>query len=148
MSGQLRRFDPTEFGFVLLQDFHFPGADDVSVFEFNNHPVVNGTRDFLRLNIYLTKDEDYVTIWNGLLETIFTETEFQNGRMASVKVPEDFDFASYNESLFRGYIDSREAAEHILRALRIGKDYPQWAPQVLHAGVDQTLSCGLLGEPA
>src|SRR3981081_4722159 len=102
-------FDPTEFNFLLLEDFRIPG--DVSVYEFRSHPIVNGKADFLRLNLYLTKDGNYVTIWNGLLETLFTEAEFDSGRMASVTMPNEFDLTSYNQDLFRGYIDSRQAAE-------------------------------------
>ena len=41
-------FDPTQFDFVLLEDFRIPG--DVSVYEFRNHPNVDGKADFLRLN--------------------------------------------------------------------------------------------------
>jgi hypothetical protein len=119
----------------------------VSVYEYNNHPAVDGRPDFLRLNLYLSRDGNYVTVWNGLLEILFTEAEFKNGRMASVKLPEEFDFAAYDEPLFRGYIDSREAAEHIFRALRIGEEYSDWMPQVLHAGPDRTLHCDLIAKP-
>ena len=63
-------FDPLRFGFILLRDFQFPGGDGMRVYEFANHPAVDGTSDFLRLNLYLTRDRDYVTIWNGLLRSI------------------------------------------------------------------------------
>lgn len=56
-------FDPTQFGFVQLRDFQTGGT--VPTFEYQNHPAVDGTADFLRLNLYLTKDGDYVTIWHG-----------------------------------------------------------------------------------
>src|SRR5947209_9873416 len=94
-------FDPTSFNFVLLEDFRIPG--DVSVYEFRNHPNVDGKADFLRLNFYMTRDGNYVTIWKGLLELFGTEAEFETGRMASVELPDAFDFDSYNEPLFRGY---------------------------------------------
>ena len=70
-------FDAADFHFVLLRDFRLPG--DVSVYEYSNHPAVDGNPDFLRLNLYLTRDGNYVTIWNGLLEILFTEAEFKNG---------------------------------------------------------------------
>jgi hypothetical protein len=101
-------FDPKRFQFVQLEDFRIPG--DVPVYEYKNHPAVDGKRDFLRLNLYLTMDNSYVTIWHGLLEPIFTEAECENGRLASIVKPEELDFHDYNEDLFRGYIDSDEAA--------------------------------------
>jgi hypothetical protein len=137
-------FDPREFNFVLLQDFRIPG--DVSVYEFHSHPIVNGKADFLRLNLYLTKDGNYVTIWSGLLETLFTEAEFDSGRMASVTLPHEFDFTSYNQDLFRGYIDSCEAAGHIFKALRISADCRHLVPQVLSSGPDGKLKCDLIGK--
>jgi hypothetical protein len=139
-----RAFDATDFGFALLRTFQFPGG--IHVYEYNGHPVVDGKPDFLRLNLYLSRDGNYVTIWNGLLDDVFTEAEFDHGRMASVKLPEGFDFATYDESLFRGYIDSREAAEHIFRALRIGEEFGERTPQVLHGGGDSTLHCDSIGE--
>ena len=102
-------FDPTQFGFVLLRDFQVAGQ--VPVYEFNNHRVVGGSNDFLRLNLYLSTDGDYVTIWHGLLEPMFAEAECSDGRLAMVEKPADLDiFNSYNEPLFRGYIDSADAA--------------------------------------
>ena len=138
-------FDAAEFRFVLLRDFRLQG--EVSVYEYGNHPAVDGKPDFLRLNLYLARDGNYVTIWNGLIEILFTEAEFENGRMVSVKLPEGFDFSIYDEPLFRGYIDSREAAGHIFRALRIGEEYTDRSPQVLHAGPDRTLHCDFIGKP-
>ena len=66
-------FDPTQFGFVELRDFRIGGS--VPVYEFKNHSVVGETKDFLRLNLYLTRDGAYVTIWYGLLEPLFAERE-------------------------------------------------------------------------
>ena len=133
-------FDPARFNFIELRDFQIPGG--VAVFEYKNHPIVDGMKDFLRLNLYLTIDNNYVTIWHGLLEPIFTEAELNEGRLASVEKPEDFDFrGSYNEDLFRGYIDSDEAAEYIFKALRIGTAGKYSLPQVLSGGPDNRLRC-------
>jgi hypothetical protein len=59
-------FDPTKFNFIKLHDFEY--SSGVSVYEYTNHATVNGTPNFLRLNLYLSKDKDYVTIWFGLIE--------------------------------------------------------------------------------
>jgi hypothetical protein len=57
-------FDPTAIGFVRLRNFEFPGG--VAVYEYANHRLVDGKSDFLRINAYLSKDGDFVTIWRGL----------------------------------------------------------------------------------
>jgi len=139
-------FDPKRFQFVQLEDFRIPG--DVPVYEYKNHPAVDGKRDFLRLNLYLTMDNSYVTIWHGLLEPIATEAEFENGRLASIVKPEDFEFCTYNEDLFRGHIDSDEAAGYIFKALRLGESQRYRVPQMLSRGADNTLRCDLLPEAA
>jgi hypothetical protein len=38
-------FDPTHFNFTRLQNFQIAG--DVPVYEYKNHPTVDGTKDFL-----------------------------------------------------------------------------------------------------
>jgi hypothetical protein len=43
----LSPFDPTDFNFILLRDYRIPG--DVSVYELQNHTIVDGKGDFLRL---------------------------------------------------------------------------------------------------
>ncbi len=135
-------FDPTQFGFVRLRDFQVAGS--VPAYEYKNHPAVDGTKDFLRLNLYLTRDGNYVTIWHGLLEPLFAEIEFTEGRLASVARPADMDLGrTYNEDLFRGHIDSTETAEHIFKALRIGVDRRYAFPEVL-SGKDNKLACGAM----
>jgi hypothetical protein len=133
-------FDPLRHGFVLLREFQFPGR--VSVYEHANHPAVDGAPDFLRLNLYLSKDGTYVTIWHGLLEPIAAEAKLP----ALANMPADFDlFSSYCETLFRGHIDSAEAAAHIFRALRIEQSREHYAlPQVLAVGADNKLRCDLM----
>ena len=137
-------FDPTLFDFVRLRDFLIGGS--VPVFEYRNHPAVDGEKDFLRLNLYLSMDGEYVTIWHGLLEPIFTEAELTEGQLALVDKPADLNFflQSYNETLFRGYIDSDDTAEHILHALRIQSNSQYALPQELRRGSDNKLSCDKL----
>jgi hypothetical protein len=136
-------FDPTQFGFVELRDFRIGGS--VPVYEFENHSAVDGTKDFLRLNLYLTLDGAYATIRYGLLEPLFAEAECAEGRLASVTKPADMDFMhSYNEDLFRGDIDSIETAQHIFKALRVGKAGRYAVPAMLSGGKDNTLTCDLM----
>lgn len=127
-------FDPTAFSFLRLRDFEFPAG--VAVYEYANHPAVEGDPDFLRINAYLSKDGDFVTIWRGLLEPLFVES-----RLGFADMPDGFDFRdAYTEELFRGHIDSDEAAAHIIKALRLDAV----APQRLGTGPDGKLQCNLL----
>ncbi|MBX9825227.1 MAG: hypothetical protein K2Y27_09550 [Xanthobacteraceae bacterium] len=131
----MEAFDPTQLGFTLLERFEFPGG--VHVYEYRNHPTVDGVPNFLRLNLYLSRDGSYVTIWHGLLEPIAAEA-----RLANVGKPTDFDLHSlYDEPLFKGHIDSAEAATHILKALRIGQPGHHERPQVLSVSPGSGLRC-------
>ena len=127
-------FDPTASGFVRLRSFEFPGG--VAVYEYANDAVVDGNPDFLRINAYLSKDGDFVTVWRGLLEPLFAES-----RLGVVDLPDDCDFhKNYSEELFRGYIDSQEAARHVIKALRLDSA----PPHVLSTGTDGNLRCDVI----
>jgi len=131
-------FDPKKFDFVKLKNFTYPGG--VSVYEYKNHATVDGVPNFLRLNLYLSKDGDFVTIWFGLIEPLFTEA-----RLKSVKIPSCFDLGEqYTEGLFRGYIDSQEGATYILKALRVGTPKGYTRPQILSANADNKLECNFI----
>jgi hypothetical protein len=131
----MEAFDPTQLGFARLQRFQFPGG--VHVYEYANHPVVDGVPNFLRLNTYLSKDGSYVTIWRGLLEPSAAEA-----KLADAGMSKNFDLYSlYDETLFKGHIDSAEAATHILKALRIGQPGHHEHPQVLSVAAGSGLRC-------
>jgi hypothetical protein len=133
-------FDPAVFDFVQLSDFRMGGV--VRAYEYRNHHTVDGDENFLRLNVYLSKDGEFVTIWYGLLEPLFTEAELKEGSLTFAEKPDDLDvfLSSYNDDLFKGYIDSNETAERIFKAL--GLDTPRHAlPSELRAGADNKLCC-------
>ena len=131
-------FDPIAFNFVKLTDFEFFGG--IAVYKIKNHRAVNGAHDFCRLNLYLSKHEDFVTIWWGLLEAMLTEAKFEN-----VALPADFDFyAAYDEKLFRGYIETNEIAAVVLNALRVTTSAYYARPQVLSVDSDNGLRCDLI----
>jgi hypothetical protein len=136
LPRNMREFSPDMFDFVPLRDFRFPGG--ILVFEYKNHAAVNGQPDFLRLNLYLSKDD--VTVWFGLLEPMSTES-----KVGAADIPDDFNFRdAYNEELFKGYIESEEAAMHILKALRIGTSHVYATPQTLSIGSDNALRCDVM----
>jgi hypothetical protein len=128
----MRKFDPIEAGFVLLPDWKM--AETLRFYEYRNHAVVDGKTDVLRLNVYLTQDSNFVTIWFGLIEPFMAEGLFE--------LPiDDLDFQSmYCEPLFRGYIESQDEAAVILKAIRL-RQYG--TPQVLR-GAPNDLRCELL----
>jgi len=121
-------FDPLLHGFVLLPA-HRP-AGDVCFYEYRNHAQADGVPDYHRLNLYLSQDGDYVTIWFGLLETAVLFELFGNDNKPPV----------YDEPLFRGHIESAEQARHILRALRPGT----WPSQILRRDPAQGVICEML----
>ena len=103
-------FDPRDQGFVKLEQFQFPG--EVQVFELRNHACVDGTHDNLRLNYYLSKDHDFVTVWWGLLDPFIAEEPFHE-----LLTKHELSLASmYNEPLFRGTLATNTDAAVILRA--------------------------------
>lgn len=122
-------FDPINHGFFVLEGHQPPWK--VRYSEFQNRPCVNGTHDYHRLNLYLTQDGEFVTVWFGSLDPMAIETLFLNNGVESV---------DYDEPFFRGYIESREQAEHILQALRPMAG----GPQLLKIDPNKGLICEML----
>jgi|GEM_PF-1253862 len=106
-------FNPLNHNFTLLPG-HNP-APDVKFFELKNHPDVTGETDYHRMNIYLSQDGEFVTIWHGLLESAFLLHLFQDIAC---------DPPDYDEPLFRGYIKTAEEASAIRKSLRLGSFEP------------------------
>ncbi len=135
-------FDPVNFNFVRLLDFNIPGIE--GVYEFRNNPVVDGKADFMRLNFYMTKDGTFATIWQGLLEAMFTEARLTDKGADTTVLPPDFDLSNaYNEHLFRGHIVSETAAQYILAAFQMER-YSHSFPQVLRINANRRLNCEVL----
>jgi hypothetical protein len=125
----MSKFDPIAAGFVLLPDFTM--AETLEFFEYRNHVAVDGKANLLRLNVYLTRDGDFVTIWFGLIEPFMAEGQFEPPIT-------DLDFHSmYNQPLFRGYITSQSEASVILNSLRLNG---YGTPQVL-LGAPHDIRC-------
>lgn len=122
-------FEPTAHGFKVLDRT----LQSVRFYELDNNPRVNGKTDFLRLNVYLSRDGEFVTVWYGLFDPIIAEAKLQ-----SVRMPDDMHLhESYDEPLFRGYISSDDDARVIFSALRISR----YAPNMLSADADNKLQC-------
>ena len=130
----MKPFEPERFGFVRI-DY---APSDLAFYEYLDHDVVDGRSDFMRLNVYMSRDGSFTCIWNGLIEPTLTQAMFELSPPA-----DDIDFDHvYGEQLFRGHIESMEEATVILRAIRI-KEMAKSLPQVLR-GAPHDLSCEAL----
>ena len=127
----MKSFDPERHGFQRIVDY----ALGVAMFEYKNHPAVDGKIDIYRLNLYLSRDDAFVTVWNGLLEPTMTEPMFDLDIPAEQLRFHDI----YFEQLFRGYIETEEEATLIFRAIRIERA-SRTLPQKLH-GAPLDLRC-------
>ena len=129
----MTKFNPKHHGFVRLLEFQIPIG--VDVFEYRNHSAADGTHDFLRLNIYLSNDQDFVCIWHGLLEPAIAES-----LLMDVALPPDFDFhGTYTVNLFRGYLEADDVAAVVLKSLRL--DAGQYSAQRLRVDARDGLTC-------
>ena len=116
VMSQTQNFNPIDFDFHRL-DF---AMGDLQFYEKKFDFELPETPDFHRLNVYLSQDGNFVTIWFGLLETFSVDQLLE-------KMGIDLDASQqYNEPLFRGYIDSNETEQIILKALRLDKFTPQF----------------------
>lgn len=125
-------FQPEDFGFKKLslsnKSLHF--------FERDTGQFPIGKVNPRRLNIYLSQDGEYVTIWEGLFDPILLDAEILG------TVPEELHdiFSSYNTQIYRGYISDAQTAQTILSSLR----YEQYSASELHINAEHGLSCDLI----
>lgn len=118
MTQDQDRFRPEGFGFFLHQEELYP--PEVQFYELD-HPSIDKsiTKDWKRLNYFMSRDNDYVTIWYGPLDII----------LASMAYEEEFGFEltmeQHVEYRFKGYIRTNEEAKVIFNALRI-EAFPQY----------------------
>ena len=114
----MKKFDPKEHNFVRIER---ENPWNISLYEFNNTDSAGGKPDFCKLNIYLSKDGNFVKIWHGLFDAAIAEAELEQ-----VEKPSQFDLSEqYDTQLFRGYIDSNDNAEIILKSLHFEELVPQ-----------------------
>lgn len=124
-------FDPRQHGFMEM-DFTFPA--EVAVFEYELEGIDQAKHDMMRLNAYLSRDGDFVTVWWGLLDATMTEMKLDYN-------DPDFRFKEqYEEPLFRGYIADDDVGSVILKALRLDGRLPN----ILSMTEDGKLECHTL----
>lgn len=124
-------FNPCAYGFKRLDMSH----QGLTFFERDLNMEPKAKPDFLRLNVYLTQDGPFVTIWSGLFDPHLSD------EVLPEKIPKNFNLGEmYNQDLFRGYIETDAVANVIMKALHFEK-YP---PNVLEADSDGRLVCSAL----
>jgi len=124
-------FKPEKHNFILLKHENPWGLD---FYELNNSAKLDGELNFLRMNVYLSKDGEFVTIWNGLFDVTFAEMKLED-----LKKPKDINLTEqYRQDLFRGYITSSEEAHVILNALHFDMTS---LPQILTSDENNNLIC-------
>jgi hypothetical protein len=118
MSTSNQAFSPEAFGFFKRREELSP--TEVEYYECDHSSIDKSIEnDWKRLNYFLSKDGDYVTIWYGPIDII----------LASIAYEKEFGFEltveQHMDDRFKGYIRTNEEAAIILRALRI-KPFPQY----------------------
>jgi hypothetical protein len=113
-----RRFKPEDFGFFKRTESLSPSG--VEFYEFDHSSIDKTIKDdWKRLNYFMSKDGDYVTIWYGPLDII----------LASIAYKRAFGFEltpeQHIDDRFKGYIRNNKEAAVILNALKI-KPFPQY----------------------
>ncbi len=99
-------------------------------FELHRPNLVMGGRDPLRLNVFLTRDGDFTTIWYGLIDPIFAE--------AKLGIEDDRDLAQlYETILFRGDIGDDSFGASVLKAIRVMR----MTPAILRLSDKHGLEC-------
>ena len=130
-----QKFDPLDFDFVKLDLQN----GSLRFYEYRSGDFCDGKVDRHRINVYLTQDGDFVTIWHGLFDPALIDQAFHD--LLAKSGLDGYEFASnYTEHLLRAFIETKDQAEIILKSLR----YERRLPHVLRIDKDNRISCDLL----
>ncbi len=114
---QSDKFDPEQHGFRKL-DMKGPG--DLTWFERASSKTEGEKPDPLRLNVYMTRDKDYTTIWFGMIDPSIAEMKLDLYDDPSMNFKE-----MYEETFFRGMIKDSAFGKQVLEAIRLNLCTPQ-----------------------
>jgi len=127
----MQKFNPLDFGFIQVAK----PFDTLHFYEYNSGDFCDGLVDPHRLNVYLTQDGDFVTVWHGLFDPTFIDQSFHD--LLEKAGQPHFDFtANYHTQFFRGYIETKEQADVILHSLR----YQNMVPSFIYIDEDQRIA--------
>lgn len=122
-------FEPERHSFRKL-DLSGPGG--MQWFELRYPDLIMKGRDPLRLNVYLTRDGDFTTIWYGLIDPLIAEARL------GMDDDQGIDLAQlYETILFRGDIGDDSFGASVIEAIRVTR----MAPAILRMSDEHGLMC-------
>lgn len=110
---EIEPFKPEDFGFILRSDYTPPLAPPAHYERDSQDHKIGPDKDWVRINVFLSKDGDFFCIWYGVLDPVFAKD-----LCLKQYIPECAE-SIYDMELFRGNITSNVEAEIILNALRL-----------------------------
>ncbi|SDY85549.1 hypothetical protein [Citreimonas salinaria] len=122
-------FTPERHAFRKL-DLDGPGG--MQWFELHHPDFVMEGRDPLRLNVYLTRDGDFTTIWYGLIDPLIAEAKLGMDDDRGMELAQ-----LYETILFRGDIGDDAFGASVLKATRVTR----MAPAILRMSDEHGLEC-------
>jgi hypothetical protein len=105
-------FNPLDIGFFLRADSLYP--PDIEYYELD-HPNIDKSlqKDWKRMNVFLSKDGDFVTIWTGPVDIGIASGVYEEQYGFELKVEQHI------ENYFRGYIRNKMEGEIIWNAINL-----------------------------
>lgn len=129
------KFDPLDFGFVKLSLQH----GSLCFYEYRSGDFCDGKMNSHRINVYLTQDGDFVTVWHGIFDPAFIDQKYFD--LLERFGLGDFDFSeNYDTPLLRAYIEDKDQAEVILASLR----FERLPPSIIHIDEERGIVCDRL----
>jgi len=110
-------FDPRDIGFFLRDDKPLPF--DIECYELD-HPDIdkNIKKDWKRINVFMSRDNDFVTIWVGPVDVHFACHLYEEEYGFEISAEQNI------ENYFRGHIRTKSEGEVIWNAVRLKKYTP------------------------
>lgn len=131
----MKSFDPLDFGFVKLNLQN----GSLCFYEYRSGDFCDGKMDRHRINVYLTQDGDFVTVWHGLFDPAFIDQKYFD--LLEKFGLGDFNFSeNYNTPLLRAYIENKDQAEVILASLR----FERFLPSIIQIDEERGIVCARL----
>jgi hypothetical protein len=131
----INTFNPLDFGFAKLDLQH----GSLRFYEYRSGDFCDGKVNPHRINLFLTQDGDFVTLWHGLFDTTFVDQAFHD-LIEKVGLGDGDFFATYHTPLFRGHIQTLDEAKIILKALR----FDRLRPSILRIDENNLICCDSL----
>lgn len=112
-------FKPEDLGFFWREELTYPSG--LRFYELD-HPDIDKRikKDWRRINAFLSKDGDYVTMWYGPIDLLAASMEYEELEGFTLSAEQHIEYH------FRGNIKTKEVGELIWNALRLKKCRPHY----------------------